>query len=314
MERPSGPNLAVGAGKRQRAAVPSGNPPIDWLCIGAQKAGTSTLYRLLRQHDELAIPPGKEVPIFDRPTAKEALEAYVAEQFGDAPEDARRGTVTPQYLYEPATAQRVVEHLPDVRVVALLRDPVARAFSHHSMSVRRGIEARSFADAVRDELATPVADRYADPGEEAGNYVTRGRYGELLTPWIELLGRERVHLELTDDLDRDPVATLRRVHAFLGVAPADVEDPSLRAHTAPPTHRLSRLRRPVAAALRRTGLLQRIPVERKEQLVDRLERVLGRTLPVAPPGVDPATERTIRQSLVDDRTVLTGLLGAEPPW
>lgn len=293
----------------------TGTVPLDWLCIGAQKAGTSTLYRLLRDHPELYVPPGKEVPIFDRDATPAELDAYTAEHLpAEARAGRRAGTVTPQYLSDPATAARVHGHLPGARIVAILRDPVERARSQHRMSVRRGIEERSFAEAAGAQVRAIERGEAIDPDSETDTYVGRGLYGRLLAPWYERYGPDRVLVVWTADLDADPAATVLAVQRFLGVEPRLTGQEGLRAHEAPPPHRLSGLRRPVAGALRRVGLLERIPVERKEQVADAIERTLGRLVPVRPAEPDAGTTAALRRFYQPDGEVLAGLVGTKPPW
>src|SRR5438046_901440 len=86
---------------------------LDWVCIGAQKAGTTTLFRVLRQHPEILIPPGKEDPLFDREVSADEVERYLAERFARTPSGVRCGTVTPPYMSSPTTAARLHRFAPD---------------------------------------------------------------------------------------------------------------------------------------------------------------------------------------------------------
>ncbi len=294
--------------------MPGDPPRIHWLCIGAQKAGTSTLFELLRDHPEIAVPASKEDPLFDRDVDDAAVAAYLVDRFAEAPEGARCGTVTPQYLSDPATAARVATYCPGVRVVVLLRDPVARAFSHWQMSTRRGLDRRPFPAAVAEQLRVPEPDWFHNARDETGTYVERGRYATLLAPWVAELGRDRVHVELTADLQRDQAAVLDRVQRFLEVEPRPVADTVVRAHEAAPSHLLSGARRPVASLLRRVGLLQRLDPERKQRLATSIERALGAVAPRPSVPLDDETERLLRAAYADDGARLPSLLGLDPPW
>ncbi|MBV8462023.1 MAG: sulfotransferase [Acidimicrobiales bacterium] len=287
---------------------------LDWVCIGAQKAGTSTLFRILRDHPDLCIPPGKEDPLFHHEVTDAAVDAYLAERFAGAAPNVRCGTVTPHYMSSPETAARVHRFAPGTRVVALLRDPVERAFSQYRMSVRWGKETRSFDAAVEAQLDDLDQEVPVDANSEVDTYVLRGLYGLILTPWFELFGSEHVHVEFTTDLDARPTEVLSRVHRFLGVEPRETGREGLRAHEGPPAHRLRGVRRPVAGALRRVGVLDRIPVERKEQLADTLERALARLFPAQPDRVPGSSEASLRARYAVDREPLERLLGRAVPW
>jgi hypothetical protein len=287
---------------------------LDWVCIGAQKAGTSTLFRLLREHPRVQIPEVKEDPLFDRDVGPQEVQAYLSERFGGADPGAKCGTVTPQYMSSPLTAARVHASAPGAKIVVLLRDPVERAFSHYRMSVRRGLEARTFAEATRSQTSTLAGGSLPDPDSETETYVYRGCYGAILAPWYELFGSANVQVELTEDLETEPAAVTTRVQSFLGLPPVVTDGAGFRAHAAPPPHRLSGLRRPVAGALRRLGLLQLLPVERKEKLADAIERGLARVIPKANEGIDPGAAADLRAFYADDVAWAAALVRRALPW
>ncbi len=172
----------------------------DYLIIGAQRAGTTSLHRYLVQH------PGvrttlrtKGVHFFDTgygrgmswyasrfPTRLTAW--YVARRHGVA---LRTGEASPYYLFHPLVPGRVAEHLPRVKLIALLRDPVQRAYSHYQHEVARGFETLSFEEAIEAEPAVLAAETermLADPGyrsfaHQHHSYLARGRYAEQLDRW-----------------------------------------------------------------------------------------------------------------------------------
>src|SRR5271157_2660056 len=109
------------------------SPGMEFLVIGAQKAGTTTLWNLLRDHPQLWLPDAKEVPFFSHTEVYEAgWESYLERLRVPAGDGALRGTITPHYMpgwHDASTrvvAERIAGLLPEVRIVALLRDPVDR--------------------------------------------------------------------------------------------------------------------------------------------------------------------------------------------
>ncbi len=285
---------------------------LDWCCIGAQKAGTSTLYRLLRDHPQIRIPSSKEDPIFDRDTSADLVREYLDERFAD-PGTARCGTVTPQYLSDPATAGRLHRFVPDAKIVVLLRDPVARAYSHYKMSVLRELDTRSFDDAAADQLRRLRAGAAVELESETDSYVVRGNYGWLLEGWLRRYGPANVLCVFSDELDADTETALARVQAFLDVDPRRPEDLDFRFNASPPRHRLSGLRKPVARALRRVGW-DRLDVERKEKVSSFLERSLARFAPVPADAPSPETTAALRAYYAADGARLAELIGTRPPW
>src|SRR5436189_26280 len=127
-------------------------PLPDFLILGAQKAGTTALYAYLRWHPQVTGPSFKEVSFFDRHYAR-------GERWYRAHLPVRRravvGEASPSYLFHPLAPERVARMLPEARLIALLRNPVDRAFSHYQHEVALGREQLSFEDALAGEFAEP---------------------------------------------------------------------------------------------------------------------------------------------------------------
>ncbi|MEP6758535.1 MAG: sulfotransferase [Actinomycetota bacterium] len=234
---PPGLRRAMRGGARRvarRTAVARALPGA--LVIGAQRGGTTTLYHYLTQHPQfLGTVADKEVHHFDLHVA-EGLDAYR----GAFPTTAkvrrteRRiggrivvGEATPYYLFHPAVPARVAADLPQVRLIAVLRDPVERAWSHYRHEVDLGHEALGFADALAAEgerLAGEAERLLADPSavsfaHQHHAYVARGRYLEQLERWWAVFPRGQLLLVRSEDLHADPAATLDSITAHLGIRP-----------------------------------------------------------------------------------------------
>jgi hypothetical protein len=199
---------------------------LDFLVIGAQKAGTTALHLLLRQHPELWLPAEKEAPFFNTDERwRQGFEAFLDEVFAGAPASSRKGKVTPHYMMGSrcapvgVIAERAAATIPDVRLVALLRDPVERALSHWRMAVRRGQERRTFDEAVDHLLSEEALERSRTSPTETNSYLVQGEYGRILEIWLAHVDRSRLHVELTSDLEADPAGTAQRIHEFLDVEP-----------------------------------------------------------------------------------------------
>ncbi len=208
---------------RATAAV---RPLPDFLVLGAQKAGTTALYAYLRRHPRITGPSWKEVSFFDRHYARG--EAWYRGNFPNALR-ARGlvGEASPSYLFHPLAPERVAGMLPEARLIALLRNPVDRAFSHYQHEVALGREPLSFEDALaaEDERLRGEEERMAaDPGYFSHawwnhTYRARGRYAEQLERWLAVFPRERLLVLPSEDLLGDPAAAHARVLEFLGAEP-----------------------------------------------------------------------------------------------
>jgi hypothetical protein len=197
-------------------------PLPDFLILGAQKAGTTALYAYLRWHPEITGPSFKEVSFFDRHYKR-------GERWYRAHMPVRRsgivGEASPSYLFHPLAPERVAQLLPDARLIALLRNPVDRAFSHYQHEVALGREQLSFEEAIAREsermdgelermLARPAYFSYAWWNY---TYLARGRYVEQLERWLAAFPPDQLLVLLTDELAEDTAGTYRRALDFLGV-------------------------------------------------------------------------------------------------
>lgn len=197
-------------------------PRLDFVVIGAQKAGTTALWRLLEDNPALRMPPGKEAPLFMRDDFRPELRAHLRVLFGAVPRHVRLGTVTPVYMLGepgvpvPEVARRIHGVFPDLRLVALLRDPVERARSAHRMWVRRSGDSRSFAEMIELQLE-PAALRAQTESSGRETLVSAGEYGRILSAYLAEFPRAQLHVELTSELDRAPRDVVARVCAFIGV-------------------------------------------------------------------------------------------------
>jgi hypothetical protein len=195
------------------------------LIIGAQKAGTTALYAWLRRHPAVVGPAWKEVNYFDRRYTKG--ERWYRGNFPIA----RGATVvleaTPGYLFHPLAPQRVRQLLPQARLVALVRDPIARAYSHYQHEVALGREPLSFEDALDAEdgrMEGELERMLADPAYFSYawwnyTYLARGRYAEQLERWLAVFPEEQLLVVPTDELTERPAETYAAVLEHVG-APA----------------------------------------------------------------------------------------------
>ena len=202
------------------------NPLPDCLIIGAQRAGTSSLYRNLVQHPGVTGATRKEVHFFDQNHQKGPnwyRSFFPAPRQGEVPQ--LNVEATPYYLYHPAVPARVKALLPEARLIALLRDPVERAWSDYLHSRQRGLEPLGFADALDAEPARLQGEEerllgnasYASHAHRYQSYQSRGLYARQLSRWLEHFPRERLLLLKAEDLYVDTWGIMSRVLDFLGL-------------------------------------------------------------------------------------------------
>lgn len=202
-------------------------PLPTFVIVGAQKCGTSSLHRLLRQHPQVHMSRTKELHFFDRHFDR-GLDWY-AEQFTPGRRHQHSGETTPSYMYKEGARKRLIATLPDARIVMILRNPADRAYSHYWHDVRRLEQERrsqpvpdTFEAALaqeRPELLPELAGGDVEGGGTGRplSYVGRGEYLDQVEPLEAAYGRDRLHVMLLEDLLADRTAALRGLFRFLGV-------------------------------------------------------------------------------------------------
>lgn len=200
----------------------------DFLVVGAQKCGTTSLFLLLSKHPQLFLPSRKEVQFFSSPTLyPKGLDWYAEEFFSGCPEGHLAGEVSPQYMYSTEIARRVHHCLPEARIIAILREPIDRAFSHYRMACRREQEKRPPSEAF---AAARTIDESDTDAPETARYLQFSDYERVLSEYLRLYGRERLLILFQEDLDTRPEAVMRQVCAFLGIDDVIPVNVSVRVH------------------------------------------------------------------------------------
>lgn len=256
----------------------SGRLP-TFLVIGAQKAGTTWLARNLAQHPDVYLYP-REIHYFNHADRHRRGLGWYRAHFRAASDQQAVGEKTPSYLWvtdrtyrthPPGVHRRVHAALPDARLVAILREPVARAVSSLRHHVRAG---RISPRLDVDEL---LAGRYRHLAEEQG-VIDMGRYMRGIDAYLELYPRSQLLVLIyEEDVREDPAGGLRRVCRFLGVPPDHrFEDPGAAVARHRPSVLGSYLRRHLPAT-RRLGIPQVLdrwlPAYRSDPRPETLERL-----------------------------------------
>ncbi len=219
-------SVKVGAATATRRQLPG------FIMVGAQRAGTTSLFRALMTHPQIySADLHKGVNYFDVnydqdfswyqghfPTAS-SLRKRTPQAFGPPMTFEASG----YYMFHPCAARRLAHHLPDVKILAMLRDPVERAFSAHKHEFARGYETETFdraLDLEDDRLAGQAEQMLADPAYQSFShrhhaYVRRSQYAEQLEAMHRFVAPERVHVIESEAFFSTPEATYGKVLDFL---------------------------------------------------------------------------------------------------
>lgn len=195
-------------------------PLVSFLIAGVQKGGTTALFDYLGDYPDVALADEKELHFFDDEAQDWAVPDYGA-YHARLPKPAGRpcGEATPIYVYWPQSLERIAAYNPAMKLILVLRDPVARAWSHWRMEFARGVETHPFAWCVR-EGRQRLFDAEPWGHHREFSYVERGFYGEQSERLLALFPRDQLLFLRSEDLRADPTASLAQVRAFLGLPPA----------------------------------------------------------------------------------------------
>ncbi|MGE3517763.1 MAG: sulfotransferase domain-containing protein [Vicinamibacterales bacterium] len=280
---------------------PAARPLPDCLVIGAAKAGTTSLFNILGRHPQVAASREKETRFFSHDARfARGMAWYAAHFFPGAPGTAVRLDASPAYLtWSDKVAPRVRDtHGDHVAIVAILRDPVARAYSHYWHRVRLGHERLSFAEAIarEDERLRARWDELSRTGNGLHGYLRASAYASRLQPFLDRFDRSRFHFLLQEDLRpesfHESMATLAR---FLQV---DDRIPLQPARVNAPVEARSRRLARAYLLLKRTSM-QRLYTT---MVPPRIRRALLSVLftDTTYPPIDPEIEQQLRVRLADE--------------
>lgn len=210
----------------------------DFLIIGVQKGGTTSLYHYLIQHPDVFSATTKEIEYFSKYSYRglwwyrSFFPSCLAKWFRKM--RGRKfitGEASTSYSFFPGVAERVKKALPNVKVIVLLRDPVDRAYSQYNHQKRKGRETLSFEEALEKERERLKGEReklLKDPQYQSFNYdhfsyTSRGKYDEVLKPWLERF-EDNMLVLCSEDLNNSPGKVTNKVFDFLGLKPHSLSE------------------------------------------------------------------------------------------
>lgn len=323
---------AVGSGEGghrdavSAAVTPQAGLLPNFLIVGAQKAGTTALYYALSKHPQVFMSAVKEPAYFVAEDALRnavgpgdeashvvtSLDAYEELFAGSGSADAR-GESSTSYLYDPDAPQRIKDQLPDVKLIAILRNPVDRAYSNFLHLVRDGREpVHDFRAALARE-----EQRRAEGWSLSWRYLDKGYYGAQVERYLAQFGPEQFRCYLYEDYNDDPDATIGDIYRFLGVDDTFAQDLSLRLNVGglPRSKSLQWLARRAVPppqdpnntrARRLRWLIDALPDRLRGRLLEAQSSNLSR-----PPALSPDLRRELLEGYREDADRVEQLTGLD---
>lgn len=180
---------------------------LDFVYVGAPRAGSTWLAAALREHPEIWIPSNKELHFFNArlvyafeykyPRGINHYRSY----FKKAPNEVKLGELSPFYYYDPNAAYRIYSHFPNARIIAFLRNPVDVVYSLYLLMRQRERRAESFEEEI---LCNP-------------DLLDLGFYHRLMTPYFDWFQKENIHIRIFEEFFKDEEKSCADLYEFLGV-------------------------------------------------------------------------------------------------
>jgi hypothetical protein len=227
----------------------------NFIVVGANKGGTTSIYHYLKQHPEVYLSPIKEphyfskdidVRLFSKEFAQNKLQDIEKYVDGDMSEEYHAafvrswetyqklykhvkqekaiGELSTSYLYSAVAAEEIRNHLGIIKIIICLRNPVDRAYSHYRMNIWTG-------NSNEFDFTKALQDDYHHIPKAWGNahlYVEIGMYYEQVKRYIDMFGRENVKIVFTEDMKLDATSVVKEIYKFIGVDDTFIPDTDKR--------------------------------------------------------------------------------------
>jgi hypothetical protein len=190
-------------------------PRPNFFIVGAPKCGTTSLYSYLWQHPEVFMPRRKELHFFstDLERPNRITEKEYFELFSEAGDRRVIGEASADYFYSRAACNRINQTFPDAKVIISLRNPVDKVYSTHAYAVWRAREEiEDFGEALERD-----GEYRRGKKPRRRKYIDGGKYFKYVKMYLDVFGKERVHIIIFEEMVRDPERVYKELCQFLGV-------------------------------------------------------------------------------------------------
>ncbi len=270
---------------------------ISFIGIGAQKSGTSWAYTCLYEHPEICAPI-KEIHFFSRPRYENGVVWYES-HFKKCDEKKLKGEFSTSYLYSEDAPKRIHTHYPDAKLIAIIRNPIERAYSQYRNAIKAGEikETVSFEEYKMNDVSV----------------CEQGKYATQLERFYTHFPKEQILVLVYEDIKKDPVAFMKRIYQFLEINDSFVSSmvhSEINVARTPKIILVERVMHHIAEFLRRHGLDAIVHSIRKLGIPD-----LVRSFNTKEGKKQKRKPQYDREALVsyfhNDVTKLSGLLGRD---
>lgn len=284
----------------------------NFLIVGAAKSGTTSLYAYLKQHPDIFMPEWKELSFFTgdtfTPLHKAKKPQYYYSVFAKAKNEAAVGEASTSYLYDEAAAGIIKEKLGNIKIIIVLRDPVAMSYSLYNHQLRKeGETIESFEDALKKEESrrTNAEFRKKCYGWHANYYYYhRALYYNQVKRYLDTFGKDKVLIILFQELTGETLRVVQGVYRFLGVD--DTFVPEIKVHN--PAGGILK----IPAFWKDTGLFYKtFQFVFSKNLIKKIPHLLRNVGRKPPQPINPITAMKLRKRFYKDLSQLEQLIGKD---
>ena len=203
----------------------------DFIIIGVQRGGTTSLYQYIIKHPQVVPASQKELHFFDYNFNK-GISWYQSQFIDDIKGDEHilTGEASPYYIFHPHAPKRISKIAPSVKIIVLLRNPVDRAYSHYCHEIRMEIEKLSFENAIKEErrrlegeIEKMIHDEtYHSFNHQNFSYLAREIYVDQLKVWNKFFAKDQILIICSEDFYTKPHTITNEVFDFLGISKHDL--------------------------------------------------------------------------------------------
>lgn len=201
---------------------------LDFVCIGAQKSGTTSLHDTLKNHSNVILPKNKEALFFEYDEYYyQGLEFLKTKYFGDTNfKNKTVGFFDPNFDLNDKSLERLKFNFPKIKIIYIIRKPIDRAFSHYKMTYSRGLEELDFTQALIQEesrLKTTISHNYHTKKfgfyeKDNFGYVNRSIYSKTILNLYNLFPKNSIYINTYENLISNQKKVLAEIQSFLGLS------------------------------------------------------------------------------------------------
>tara|TARA_B110000196_G_C21089062_1_gene636591 strand:+ start:372 stop:1208 length:837 start_codon:yes stop_codon:yes gene_type:complete len=204
----------------------------NFIIVGTVRSGTTSLYYNICEHPSINSAAYDEIGFFDSNYhlgmnwyrsmfATEKKMNSIKKETGYA----ITGEDTPFYFWKKEVVERIFKVLPDVKIIAIFRNPVDRAYSNYNLGLRAKTEKLTFENSIDEEITFLDEHTFRESIDRRRSYLSKGIYEKQIRLWLDVFPKEQIHILSTEDMQKNPQDTILKIFKFLNLSEYNIKNP-----------------------------------------------------------------------------------------